>query len=220
MALGKIYLQQKRFFKKAYDTGKHGWPVDNPTEKVTEYIRFVAKKRKGGAVVDIGCGEGRHSLYAARLGMTVTAVDIIPKALEITRKRFREIGKPVGTYSADILKAGSIKGTFDLAIDSGCFHHIILKDWPAYFRNLRAILNPAGYLSLSVFTTRFEHYAGESRKRKRNFIVHRKHYDHFFSERECRKILKRYGFYVVEIFNEEREENGIKSMFHILSQLI
>lgn len=220
MPAGKIYRAQKAFFKEAYDTGVHGWPAENPNEKVAQYIRFVAKRRKGGAVIDIGCGEGRHALYAAKLGLRVTAVDIIPKALEITRKRFRELGMSVDARYGDILKVNSIKGSFDLAIDSGCFHHIVTKDWPIYFNNIRRILSPGAYLSLSVFTTRFEHYPGESRKRKRNFIVHRKHYDHFFTEKECREALRKYGFKIIRIFKEEREENGIKSMFHILAQKV
>ncbi|WEL20768.1 class I SAM-dependent methyltransferase [Halorhabdus sp. BNX81] len=40
-----------------------------------------------GSVLDIGCGAGRHGLYAQRQGHDVTGIDVSPGAVEVSRDR-------------------------------------------------------------------------------------------------------------------------------------
>jgi SAM-dependent methyltransferase len=48
-----------------------------------QILRHVAS----GPVLDLGCGGGRHALYFQDLGLDVTAVDVSPGAIEVSRKR-------------------------------------------------------------------------------------------------------------------------------------
>ena len=51
---------------KTFNNGKPSWDV----------VEVLENRIHKGKVLDLGCGDGRNSLYAARLGYDVTAVDI------------------------------------------------------------------------------------------------------------------------------------------------
>lgn len=50
-------------------------------------IEKEAIERCGGCVLDIGAGTGLHSLVLQRRGLRVTALDLVPQAAEIMRRR-------------------------------------------------------------------------------------------------------------------------------------
>jgi len=49
-----------------------------------------------GRALDIGCGTGDHAVNLARRGWDVTAVDFVPRALDVGRAKAVEGGRPVG----------------------------------------------------------------------------------------------------------------------------
>ncbi|WP_181684954.1 class I SAM-dependent methyltransferase [Halorhabdus salina] len=53
------------------------WGEDEQT--AVEYLR--------GAVLDVGCGAGRHALYAQEQGHDVTGIDVSPGAVAVSRDR-------------------------------------------------------------------------------------------------------------------------------------
>jgi len=54
---------------------------------LSNFIDYKSLKNK--KVLDIGCGTGWTTEQFARMGSEVTAIDITPKAIELTRKRFK-----------------------------------------------------------------------------------------------------------------------------------
>lgn len=56
-----------------------------PAEK-----EFLSRLPQGASILDVGCGSGRFSINAARLGFQVTGVDITPAAIESCKKRATE----------------------------------------------------------------------------------------------------------------------------------
>lgn len=178
-----IYQKQRKFFRKAYESGQHGWPELEPTPHVERWVRRLGPGR-GRAALDLGCGEGRHTILLARGGYDVTALDLEPLALRKARARVREAGVPARLVAGDALDLRFREAAFDLVLDYGCFHHVVTRDWARYRRGIARVLRSGGHLLLSVFSTRFRHHPGE--KRTRNWLVHRNHYDHFFTRSELR----------------------------------
>src|SRR6188472_2953535 len=169
-----IYAKQKKFFRKAYETGEHGWPETGPTPQVAA-LAARAGSGRGRTALDLGCGEGRHTILLARMGYDVTAFDLEPLALEKARAAVRKSGLTARYKAGDALHPDFDDAAFDLVLDYGCFHHVVTRDWPRYRRQIARILKPGGHLLLSVFSTKFRHHAKE--RRTRNWIVHRNHYD-------------------------------------------
>jgi SAM-dependent methyltransferase len=68
-----------------------------------EVARILALTQcKGGAVLDLCCGPGRHSLEFARAGFKVTGVDKSPFLLEKARQRASEAGAAIEWVQQDM----------------------------------------------------------------------------------------------------------------------
>jgi SAM-dependent methyltransferase len=206
-----IYAKQRQFFRKAYETGEHGWPEVEPTPHVVRWVRRLGAGT-GRAALDLGCGEGRHSILLARRGYDVTAFDLEPLALRKARARVRKAGLQARFVSGDALDLRFPGAAFDLVLDYGCFHHVVTRDWPRYRRGIARVLKPGGHLLLSVFSTKFRHHPGE--KRTRNWLVHRNHYDHFFTRSELRDAFA--PDFRLQGIQEERD--GLNGFLHALLQ--
>lgn len=183
----EIYARQKKYFRKAYETGRHGWPEVGPTPHVARWVRSLGNGR-GRTALDLGCGEGRHTILLARRGYDVTAVDLEPLALRKAKAYVRKSGLDARFEVADALRLRHADGAFDLVLDYGCFHHVVTRDWARYRRGIARVLKPGGHLLLSVFSTKFRHHPEE--RRTRNWLVHRNHYDHFFTRAELRAAFE------------------------------
>ena len=70
------------------------------------FLRRLRRAIPGGRLLDVGCGEGRHAIAAAKLGFRVVAIDYEPLALRRAR-RFAKAGnvRGVAFRLADILRA-------------------------------------------------------------------------------------------------------------------
>lgn len=204
-----VYARQRKFFRQAYETGQHGWPSSGPTPEVAELLNRLGASR-GKCALDLGCGEGRHTILLARRGFRVTGIDLEPLALAQARKHLREARVAAKLLPGNALDLRFGSGTFDVVLDYGCFHHLVVKDWPRYRLEISRVLRPSGVLLLSVFSMKFRHYAGE--RRGRNWLVHRNHYDHFFTREEIRRALS--PAFVVEHLLEEHR--GLNGFLHVL----
>lgn len=204
-----LYAGQKRYFKQAYLSGRHGWPVEGATPHVAALLSRLGRGR-GRAALDLGCGEGRHTLHLARQGWKTTALDLEPLAVDKARETLRRAGERARFVGGDALNLKFPDAAFDLVLDYGCFHHVLVRDWPRYRRGIARILAPGGHLLLSVFSMKFRHHAGE--RRTRPWLVHRGHYDHFFSTTEIRRSLGE----TFDMSAHLEEHDGLNGFHHVL----
>lgn len=73
--------------------------VDTPAFNTApnDFLVSVAQGRKPGKALDVGMGEGPHSLYLAKLGWQVTGFDPADKAVALARERARRLGLTIDT---------------------------------------------------------------------------------------------------------------------------
>ncbi len=113
-----------------------------------EYSMFTqGKEHEAKKALDLGTGDGRYACFLAQLGYEVDAIDILPSAIEITKKRAEALGV---TEKMNILLADM--GTFELKPESydvisaiQCLQYLYDKALPKLLELLKAV-KPGGFL--------------------------------------------------------------------------
>jgi SAM-dependent methyltransferase len=115
---------QKKFMERVYEKASKPSDLMWHSEEPSPFLVKAIQERKGpGTALDLGCGAGVFSVYMAKAGFQVTALDFIPKALEMARELANAQGVTVNLVHADLLNWDP-KTKFDIILDSGCLHTI------------------------------------------------------------------------------------------------
>jgi len=199
----------RQYFRKAYGTGKHGWAMEDPSPYAARFLARLKRTIPGGRLLDIGCGEGRHAIHAARLDFKVTAVDYEPSALK-RAQRFAKDKKVRGIIFnlANVLRLPPQDTVFDIVLDYGCLHHQRKADWPAYKATVLRVLSPNGFFILSVFSPKFPLFHGS----RKNWHIAQGAYRRCFTRGDILGFFSR-QFEPVEIIEEN---GGRRGFWHIL----
>ncbi len=85
--------------------------VYNPSDDSYLLLRAIMV-RPGQSFLEIGCGSGLISIHAAKLGATVSAVDINPNAVECTLQNANRNGVRVRVRQSDLFE--NVTGYYDI----------------------------------------------------------------------------------------------------------
>ena len=118
-----------------------------------ERLRELADTPSKGKALDVGAGTGDTSIYLARQGWSVTAVDFVDVALKKAVAKARAAGVKVHFIRADVTQlASSGAGSgFRLIVDNGCFHGLSDEGRSAYVDQMNAVASPDATLLIAGF---------------------------------------------------------------------
>ena len=125
-----------------------------PTRLVQRAVRAV---RRGGGrarrAVDLGCGVGQDSIYLARHGFEVLAIDVHPQALRF----LRDLGvKGVRCRRTDLARMRLEQGAYDVAHASLSLPFVGPDQLAATLGRIARALRPGGVLTCHLFGERHE----------------------------------------------------------------
>jgi len=112
-----------------------------------ELIPFPALVNK--RVLEIGCGLGAHTQLLTQAGARVTAVDITPRAAELTRLRLQKSGLSARVEVMDAEHLDLPDDSFDFVWSWGVIHHS--HDTEAIVREVSRVLVPGGEFRFMVY---------------------------------------------------------------------
>ncbi len=133
----------------ARDPETYVWGTE-PSSFAREVARLVSR---GHRVVDLGCGEGRDSVFFAALGCDVTAMDVSRAGLLKAARLAAERGLEVRWVQGNLRRL-RLDGPFDLVYSCGSIHYVPRRERPELFRALKALTRPGGHHAHVVFTDR------------------------------------------------------------------
>jgi len=104
------------------------------------------------SVLEYGCGTGGAACFLASRGYRVHAIDLVPDAVEVARRRAAERGLSVRFAVQDVCEWDEPPERYDYVVDSFCLQSIVTDtDRGRVFAAVRRRLRPGGrYLILTA----------------------------------------------------------------------
>jgi SAM-dependent methyltransferase len=132
---------ERRFLAEAWFAQDPGEP---PFSGLIPFERLAGKD-----VLEIGVGTGVHARLLAQAGANVSAVDLTPTAVELTRKRLELHGLTADVREADAERLPFADASFDFIWSWGVIHHS--ESTENVVREIARVLRPGGSFALMVY---------------------------------------------------------------------
>ncbi len=127
-----------------YQSGNVPWDDPLPPPEILEIVPTLVP----GRALDMGCGYGRASIFMAENDWDVDAIDFIPEAIAVARKRAITAGVKVKFHLSGVNELSFLTGQYDLAVDVGCSHNLSDLELAQYRKTLARLLRPGAILLL------------------------------------------------------------------------
>jgi len=119
-------------------------PVSRAPRPSTWFLWHAHVIRPGARILDLACGEGRHSLAAAARGADVVAIDRDPAKLAVARDRAAAAGLSIEWQQLDLETAWPELGSFDAVL---VFNYLDRASMP----RILGLVAPGGRLMMETF---------------------------------------------------------------------
>jgi ubiquinone/menaquinone biosynthesis C-methylase UbiE len=136
-------------YRSVYEQGVDTWSGYALKNELDIFIdnTHISKGMKG---IDLGCGEGRNTLYLAQKGMVMSGVDYSKAGLGKARELAKKNDLSVEYIQDDALNLSKIADKqFDFGISIGCLHMFVKQeDRNALLSQMRRVLKDNGFVFL------------------------------------------------------------------------
>lgn len=137
---------QELYLREGYYWGKE------PNSLARRILDFVPEEqRQGRRLADLGAGEGRDSVFLAKEGFNVLAVDLAPAGLAKAKLLAEEMDTQVSTLAADINDV-VLPEQFDVICSIGSLQYILPENRERQFRHFKSQTSPGGLHVFFAFT--------------------------------------------------------------------
>ncbi|MBU0458809.1 class I SAM-dependent methyltransferase [Patescibacteria group bacterium] len=192
----------KSIWNSRYKKYKHyTHPHVDFTLKSYEYIKDIPNCR----LLDIGCGDGRDSIFFAEKGIDVTAIDFAEEAIEQINADHSSINARV----MDITEMKFPDDSFDVVYAHLTLHYFDDETTEKIIKNIYRMLKKDGYFFIKCKSVKDSLY-GKGEKVGED-MYKSDHVRHFFSEEYMKEKLK--NFEIVNLQSITRSYDDKTSSF-------
>jgi SAM-dependent methyltransferase len=131
-------------------------PAATFTTPVAAHLVEFAQIKPGESVLDVGTGTGVVAVTAARIGASVTGVDLTPALLDVARENSRVAGLDIQWLEGDAENLPVPEGRFDVVVSQ--FGHMFAPRPDVTVAQMRRVLKPGGRIAFATWPP--EHFVG------------------------------------------------------------
>ncbi|CAF3828374.1 unnamed protein product [Rotaria sp. Silwood1] len=159
----------QEFFFRVSGSGNGPWEIGRAQSVI---IKLVEQGIFHGKVLDIGCGIGDNAIYISSQANNVdlTAIDLVPKAIEVAREKAQKANVNIQFEVIDMLNDLSTtnlkKNSYDIVLDAAIFHIFSNDDRQRYIKNLEYLIKPNGLYIQLCFSEKETREGGPRRIKK------------------------------------------------------
>ncbi|HIE27407.1 TPA: class I SAM-dependent methyltransferase [Candidatus Poribacteria bacterium] len=135
-------------YDEKYNQETYYWGI-KPSPICFEVLKMIPPERTI-RLIDIGCGEGRNTVFFARNGYVVTAFDLSLKGVEKTKRLAEKVAVDVNVFQADINEY-RLSEEFDILFSTGVLHYVPPTLRAEIFENYKQYTTSQGLNVFSVF---------------------------------------------------------------------
>ena len=209
--------KQKEIWEREHETSAM-LPSHDSEKESGNVVLFAKYLKEKGLIpplncIDIGCGKGRNSIYLAKLGFHVYAMDYIEKALEIVRERARKNNLlNVKTILGNIDEDWPFESNFfDVAIDNYSSIDIETKAGREKYKSeLMRTLKPKGYALVCVVSANdeLERKQMEGPEKNSVFWSENNKFQKNYDEEELKEFYKEFKILELREVSKKSEKLG------------
>jgi len=120
--------------------------LGKPTDIIVDF--FDGLDLSGARILDVGCGQGRDTLFLARRGYHVTGVDLSPSGIAAIDAAAEDEGLDIRGIVADI-RSFTPDGHFDVVLLDRTLHMLDQNDRAMVLRRLIGSVEPNGWVMIA-----------------------------------------------------------------------
>ncbi|GIW63517.1 MAG: hypothetical protein KatS3mg091_319 [Patescibacteria group bacterium] len=148
----------------------------------------LIKAKNCRSLLDLGCGDGRDSIYFANKGLKVTAVDFSKSGIEKLKTRQNRIKNRINCILKDIRNINFPENSFVVIYAHLSLHYFDDKTTSKIFDNLYKVLKKGGLIFVKCKSTD-DALFGKGKKVGEN-MYKKGHVQHFFTKEYMTEKLK------------------------------
>ena len=196
-----LWLDKEMVYTCAYCTD---WDndIDQMQQDKLEMICRKLRLKPGEKMLDIGCGWGALSCYAAQnYGVTTLGVTLSTQQVEYAKAKAERLGL-ADRVTFELADYATVKGKFDKVAAIGIQEHIGIDNYPTYYKTVKRVLKKNGLFLHHAITKPAKKDDRTFRKKNEEFKLLTKH---IFPGGELDHIgntvtmLERHGFEVHDV---------------------
>ena len=149
-------------YNKIYKKTKDVWG-----RNLNKLLQIVWKKVESGCVfLDLGCGQGRDSLFMARKGFNVVAVDASTEGIDSLNLAAKKYNLDIRIACQDIKNFKIEKDNYTIINIFNTLHFLEKKDALKIIEKVKKNLKQGGFVAINDFTTQDPLFEKERNKTK------------------------------------------------------
>jgi len=149
----KEFAYYDKLAKEWWDESGKFWPLHRLNRVREAYLKqqicnhfdrdaTISKPLQGLSVIDIGCGGGILSESMAKLGATVTGIDVVPKSLQVARQHSQNQQLKVNYIDCSAEEMVQSEQQYDVVLNMEVVEHVV--ELPTFIRSCAQLLKEDG----------------------------------------------------------------------------